>query len=500
MASELARAQPLLEARICCLDLDTFFVSVERLLDPTLEGKPVVVGGQPGSRGVVTAASYEVRRLGVKSGMSLMEAGKRAPNAIYLPTRHEIYGTYADRVREIARRFAPTVLVASIDEMFLDFSGCERLHGSGGTASGNGSEDRAGDVAIEGAVLQLTAAIFDEIGLPSSAGVATSKVVAKVASALAKPRGVMLVPAGVERAVLAPLPVRSFPGIGPVAEAKLHAAGYQTLGAVAEASVADLQKIFGAWAVSISRGVQGLGSGDLGRERPAFAEHDPEGETVGSISNERTFREDVTDPASIEAVLCGLCERVCWRARKRHVKARTVTLKLRYADFHTLTRSHTTTATNSELELYPIVKEMFMAARTRSLPIRLLGTQLSNLGMFEQLSLFDRNERVGAAVDSIRARFGFAAVSLATAQRGQPDEARAFQAASMRTAASGSSPGTCTVHSSAVISNKLPLGIEEIDVQAQEARGTEEGRETSEHPITSSVRLAARAREGTGAR
>jgi DNA polymerase-4 len=232
------------------------------------------------------------------------------------------------------------------------------------------------------------------------------------------------VPAGVERAVLAPLPVRSFPGIGPVAEAKLHAAGYQTLGAVAEASVADLQKIFGAWAASISRGVQGLGSGDLGRERPAFAEHDPEGETAGSISNERTFREDATDPASIEAVLCGLCERVCWRARKRGVKARTVTLKLRYADFHTLTRSQTTTATHSELELYPIVKDMFLAARTRSLPIRLLGIQLSSLGTFEQLPLFDRNERVAAAVDDIRARFGFATVSLATAQRGRPDEAR----------------------------------------------------------------------------
>jgi DNA polymerase-4 len=193
---------------------------------------------------------------------------------------------------------------------------------------------------------------------------------------------------------------------------------------VADAPVAELQKIFGAWAASISRGVRGLGSGHLGRERPAFSEHDPEGETVGSISNERTFREDVTDAASIEAVLCRLCERVCWRARKRHVKGRTVTLKLRYADFHTLTRSRTTTATNSELELYPVVKEMFAVARTRSLPIRLLGIQLSNLGMFEQLPLFDRNDRVGALVDSIRARFGFEMVSLATSQRGEPDEAR----------------------------------------------------------------------------
>jgi DNA polymerase-4 len=424
LASELARAQPLSAPRICCLDLDTFFVSVERLLDPTLEGKPVIVGGRPGSRGVVTAASYEVRRLGVKSGMSLVEAGRRAPDAIYLPTRHDVYGTHAERVRELARRFAPTVRVASIDEMYLDLSGCERLYGCD-VAGANGGEGRAGDAAVEGAVLRLTAAIFDELGLPSSAGIATSTVVAKVASALAKPRGVMLVPAGVERDVLAPLPVRSFPGIGPVAEARLIAAGYRTLGDVARASLADLEEIFGAWAASISRGVQGLGPGDLGRERPAFAEHDPEGETAGSISNERTFREDASDPASIEAVLCGLCERVCWRARRRGVKARTVTLKLRYADFHTLTRSHTTAATSSELELYPILKQMLAAARTRPLPIRLLGVQLSSLGRFEQLPLFDRNERVGAVVDRIRARFGFGMVSLATARRGPRDGPRA---------------------------------------------------------------------------
>jgi DNA polymerase-4 len=405
-AAEVARAGPLPQPRICCLDLDTFFVSVERVLDPTLEGKPVVVGGKPGSRGVVTAASYEVRRLGVKSGMSLVEADKLAPDAIYLPTRGEIYGKYADRVREIARRYAPTVLVASIDEMFLDLSGCERLYGWDGTGSG--------DEAIERAVLQLATAIDDELGLPASAGLATSKVMAKVASSLAKPRGVMLVPAGVERAVLAPLPVRSFPGIGPVGEGKLHAAGYETLGAIAGAPEAELRKIFGAWAPAILRGVQGQGSGDLGRERPAFSEHDPEGETIGSISNERTFAEDVSDPASIESVLCGLCERVCWRARKRHIKARTVTLKLRYADFHTLTRSRTVAPTSSELELYPVVREMFVQGRTRRLPVRLLGLQLSNLGVFEQLSLFDQHERVGTVIDSIRERYGFSIVTMAT--------------------------------------------------------------------------------------
>src|SRR3954449_8955755 len=141
MASELARARPLAAPRICCLDLDTFFVSVERLLDPTLEGKPVIVGGKPGTRGVVTAASYEVRRLGVKAGMSLIEAGKLAPDAIYLPTRGDTYGRYAEQVREIAGRFAPVVVIASIDEMFLDLTGCERLYGRDG--------DENGDVAIE---------------------------------------------------------------------------------------------------------------------------------------------------------------------------------------------------------------------------------------------------------------------------------------------------------------------------------------------------------------
>jgi DNA polymerase-4 len=410
-ASELARSGPLPAPRICCLDLDTFFVSVERVLDPTLEGKPVVVGGRPGARGVVTAASYEVRARGVKSGMSLVEAGKLAPDAIYLPTRGETYGDYAERVRDIARRYSPTVVIASIDEMFLDLSGCERLYGRPG--------DESADRAIERAVLAVTAAVADELGLPASAGIATSLVVAKVASALAKPRGVMLVPAGVERAVLAPLPVRCFPGIGPVAEAKLVAAGLATLGAVAAAPLADLEAIFGAWAPSIARGVQGHGSCALGRERPAFAEHDPEGETAGSISNERTFREDVSDAASIESVLCGLCERVCWRARARAVKARTVTLKLRYADFHTLTRSRTLAATSSELELYPVLKEMLAAARTRSLPVRLLGVQLSNLGVFQQLSLFDDHDRLGAVVDGIRARYGFSTVTLGT-QLGGP--------------------------------------------------------------------------------
>src|SRR5690349_8547527 len=143
-ASELARSWPLPVPRICCLDLDTFFVSVERVLAPSLEGAAVAFGVRPRPRGVVTAPTYELRAVGVKSGMSLVEAGKLAPDAIYLPTRGDTYGDYAERVRDIARRFSPTVVIASIDEMFLDLSGCERLYGHAG--------DESADLAIERAV------------------------------------------------------------------------------------------------------------------------------------------------------------------------------------------------------------------------------------------------------------------------------------------------------------------------------------------------------------
>src|SRR6187551_1734413 len=207
--------------RICCLDLDTFFVSVERLLDPRLVGKPVVVGGLPGQRGVVTAASYEVRAYGVRSGMSLKRAVELAPDAVFLPTRHGVYGDYAARVRRIAEDYTPVSQVASIDEMFLDFSGCENLY--------RAAADSGPDFTIERVVRNLTNEIKDRVGLPSSAGIATSRSVAKVASGLAKPRGVLMVPAGSELALLGPLPVRKFPGIGPVAEQKLLAIGLCTL-------------------------------------------------------------------------------------------------------------------------------------------------------------------------------------------------------------------------------------------------------------------------------
>jgi DNA polymerase-4 len=396
--------------RICCLDLDTFFVSVERLLDPTLEGKPVVVGGRPGERGVVTACSYEVRAFGVHSGMSLRDAVKLAPHAIYLPTRSNTYGAYSKRVHAIAAEYTPLMRVASIDELYMDFSGCERLY------------HRAGDADADASILrvtnEITQRVREEIGLPSSAGIGTCKAVAKVACGQAKPAGVLMVRSGEERAFLSPLPVRKLPGIGPVAAGKLNRLGIETLGQVAHTPVDVLRRVFGAWAEHVLRGARGEGSGELGRDRPAFQEHDPDGLAVGSISNERTFREDIGDPAVVESMLCSLCERVCWRARKRGVKARTVTLKLRYSDFETISRSKTLSPTASELEIYPVVHDLYLSARTGERRIRLLGVQLSKLGVFDgQLSLFDEHGQLHETVDDIRKRFGFDAVRLA---RGRP--------------------------------------------------------------------------------
>lgn len=208
-------------ARICCLDLDTFFVSVERLLDPSLVGRPVVVGGRKGARGVVTSASYEVRALGVRSGMPMAEAVRLAPNAEFVPTRHDTYGPYAARVKEVLERFCPVVRTASIDEFFLDFHGCEKLYARPGDADA--------DATITRTVREMREAIQAEVGLPASAGIGATRAVAKMASGRAKPAGVWMVRAGEERAFAAGLPVRKFPGIGPVAEERLAARGITTL-------------------------------------------------------------------------------------------------------------------------------------------------------------------------------------------------------------------------------------------------------------------------------
>jgi DNA polymerase IV len=396
----------MLAPRMCCLDLDTFFVSVERLLDPSLCGKPVVVGGHRGGSGVVTSASYEVRAFGVRSGMSIREASERAPaDAVFVPGHGDAYSDYSGRARAIVERYSPVVVAASIDEHYLDFRGCERMY--------RRACDADDDATIVRVVRDMTWSIDLELGLPASAGIATSKPMAKVASGLAKPRGVLLIRAGTEAATLAPLPVRKLPGIGPVSESRLHALGIETLGQLIAAPEAVLRPIFGAYTAGIRRTAQGEGTDELGRERPAFREHDPRGAVAGTISNERTFLESSADAA--RAVLSGLCERVGSRARHRGVVAGQLTLKLRYTDFHTITRGRTIAPTSVDVELHRVALELYREARTRDLPIRLLGIALAKLRLDAvQLPLFDAGERRGMAVDRVRDRFGYHAVHLAT--------------------------------------------------------------------------------------
>ncbi len=388
-------------SRIVCLDLDTFFVSVERLLDPTLVGKPVVVGGT-GWRGVVTSASYEVRRFGVRSGMSSVEARRLAPNATFVGSSHGVYGEYAAKVRGILERWCPVVRTASIDEFFLDFHGCESLY--------RHPEDADGDATVERVVWSLRGDIQRELGLPASAGIATTRPLAKIASGLAKPAGVRMVRAGEELAFVRDLPVRKFPGIGGVAEARLKASGIHTLG--------DLLSRGGESSDSLRRAVFPEELAALGDDRPAFQEYD-QGGTHGSISNETTFHMDLGDRQVLCDRLRALSERVCWRLRRRGVKARTVGLKLRYSDFQTLDRSQTIPATDAEGVVLDTVCTLLDRARRRDLPVRLVGVRLSNfVGQPEQLALpFEAPPPASLAIDAVRARFGYEAIRLGAARR-----------------------------------------------------------------------------------
>ena len=304
----------------------------------------------------------------------------------------------------------PIVQTASIDEYFLDFQQCEGLYRK--------RDDPDDDATIERVVRLVCQAIQHEVGLPASAGIGTSKPIAKMASNVAKPAGVHMVRAGEERAFVDPLPCRRWPGIGPVADERLRCAGIHTLGQLL--AVPEKSRD-GGLAMMVARVVSGASDNQLGHDRPAFREHDPEGLTVGSISNESTFGHDLGDLQAIADRLRSLCERVCWRARRRDVCARTITLKLRYADFETLTRARTVRATNAEIRVLACVQQLFQENYDGRREVRLLGVGLSGLEEpGRQLELpFDEHSRPGIsrAIDAVRERFGYDAIHLWWEQR-----------------------------------------------------------------------------------
>ena len=385
--------------KILHVDMDAFFVSVEELQNPSLQGKPVVVGGNPEGRGVVAAASYAARKYGVHSALPLRTAKKLCPQALFLPARHELYSEYSQRLHRMFSDFSPLVEMVSVDEAYLDLTGCERLYGSG---------LRAAD--------QLIRHVREETGLPCSIGAATSKLVSKIASTQAKPQGLLTILPGYEKQFLRPLPIRALPGVGKVTEPELHALGIRTIG--------DLQKWkrntlisrfgkFGEW----------LAVKAEGRDTGAYEYS----ETPKSISHETTFDEDVADIETLERTLSYLAQRVARRLRDHGLFTRTVGMKLRYANFETLTRSRTLPrATNLDSILFETAWELFEAARSMKSKIRLLGVHAGQLtGHPRQMNLIEGHreeklERALDAADRLRDRYGFESVQMARSINSKP--------------------------------------------------------------------------------
>ncbi len=381
--------------------MDAFFVSVEELSDPSLKGRPVVVGGQPGERGVVAAASYAARRHGVHSAMPLREAYRLCPQAVFLEGRPHEYRRYSLMVRATLAEFSPSVEAASIDEAYLDLTGTEKLLGPP-LAAAHG----------------LHEAVRARTSLPCSIGIGTSRLVAKICSGLAKPNGVLYLVPGAESAFLAPLPIRKVPGVGRVTHEKLKGLGIETIGDVARYEDEILERHLGKQGPELARKARGIDAGAW--FSPALA---PDA-SPKSISHETTFATDKSDPALIDATLAKLSQLVGRRLREHGLWAGTVQIKIRFADFTTHTRSRTLEeATQLDTVILETARSLARRERQRGRTVRLLGVHAGSLRARppRQESLFeDRRPRMGLAlqaVDTLRDRFGEASIGLASALR-----------------------------------------------------------------------------------
>lgn len=376
-------------AWILHVDMDAFFVSVELLERPDLRGKPVIVGGGPDQRGVVTSASYEARKFGVHSAMPLRTAGKLCPHGIFLPGHHHKYGEWSDRVATILGQFSPIVEMVSIDEAYLDLSGTERLHGP--------------PLAAADKILRT---ITTATGLPCSGGLGSTRLIAKVGSEQAKPRGLVWVPPGSESRFLAPLPVRKIPGIGEVTERSLLALGLKTVGELAAVPHEKLEKIFGQWGTALYRKARGGDSYEF------VIDAEPK-----SISHNHTFGEDTSDTGVLLSMLSHLSQKACKRLREAGLSTRTVTLTIRYQGFDTYTRAKTLAApTSLDGDIFATARDLFHEHRNLKRQIRLLGVALGNFTHGgEQLELLnaerrEKIEKLTRAADGLRDRFGFDSV------------------------------------------------------------------------------------------
>ncbi|MBA2719636.1 MAG: DNA polymerase IV [Chloroflexi bacterium] len=381
---------PVWSRTILHVDLDAFFAAVEQRDRPELRGKPVIVGGGgPNDRGVVSTASYEARAFGVRSAMPLREAGRRCPHGIFLPVDGAKYLAASKDVLAVLRRFTPAVEPISIDEAFLDVTGSRILFGSG--------EDIGRRIKEE---------VKSSVDLTISVGVATTKLVAKIASDLRKPDGLVVVQPGDEATFLAPLEIRRLWGVGEKSATALREYGVRTIGDLAALPDDLLIRRFGKHGASLAQRARGLDD-DPVSDRDA----------AKSIGHEHTFDVDTSDREQIERTLLAMSEGVAGRLRDSGTKATTITVKIRDTTFRTITRQRTLPDATDMTE--PIYRTALDLARpeVRGLQIRLLGVTASGLGEREQLSLFaaedPRRRKVTEAADAVRHRFGERAITRA---------------------------------------------------------------------------------------
>jgi DNA polymerase-4 len=384
------------------VDMDEFFAAVEKLDRPELRGKPLLIGGSATARGVVSTASYEARPFGCHSAMPMAQAIRLCPQAIVLPVRGERYRQASDEVFAILGRFSPLVEPLSIDEAFLDVTGCERLLGP--------AERIAAD---------LKGTIREETGLTASLGLAPNKYLAKLASDLEKPDGLVVLTEENAQRVLDPLPVSRIWGVGPAGAKALEALGVRTILQLRALPGKLLKQKFGQWGEHCWRLARGED------DRPVTPDSQAK-----SIGQEETFPQDVGEIEFLRAVLMEQVQEVARRLRRSGLKARTATLKIRYGDFTTLTRSGTVAeATDVTDVLWRAAEAILLAWAAKDFrPLRLLGMTASGLQgqRGTQLSLFAdagqvKQEAIDRTLDKIAARFGVGAVQRALGRRGKDD-------------------------------------------------------------------------------
>ena len=377
-----------MERRIVHIDMDAFFASVEVARDPSLKGKPLIIGGsKEDHRGVVSTASYEARRFGVHSAMPLAQAKKLCPHGIFMRGHYEHYREASCKVRTILETVTPHVQMASIDEAYLDVSGSQRIFG--------------GD---DGIGAYIKSEIRAQTGLPCTVAITPNKLVSKIGSDEGKPDGYVRVAAGEERAFLAPLAVRKLPGAGPRTCQILEQMGILTLGQLANCAIAPLEQAFGhQTAVCLQRRAQGISTSDVEVER-----------SPKSISRETTFPEDVLSWDQVEQTLAYLTERCMYTLREEGLEAKRVNLKVRYSDFETKTFAHTLTeATAVDSDVIAALRGLIAKGKARRARVRLIGVGLDQLRYNQhQMPLFggkenERWERVLEKADAVREKHGF---------------------------------------------------------------------------------------------